>query len=95
MYLYSGPIALAGYLQDKKHSSGSIAPRWLYVDDGTGTLDFSEFVLVMGEKSREADIETHFKDTFRVFSKDEDGENALEMIICESKLNKLKCSPIS
>jgi hypothetical protein len=45
----------------------------LISDDGTGTLDFSDFVLVMGEKSREADIETHFKDTFRVFSKDEDG----------------------
>ncbi len=43
-------------------------------DDGSGTLDFSDFVLVMGEKSREADIETHFKDTFRVFSKDEDGK---------------------
>ena len=28
----------------------------------------------MGEKVGELDIEIHFKDTFRVFSKDRDGE---------------------
>ena len=28
---------------------------------------------VMGEKSRESDLEIHFKDTFRAFSKDNDG----------------------
>ena len=28
----------------------------------------------MGEKNRETDIETHFKDTFRAFSKDNDGK---------------------
>ncbi len=50
------------------------------VDDGTGTLDFSDFVLVMGEKSREADNETHFKDTFRVFSKDEDGKGGQQLV---------------
>ena len=27
----------------------------------------------MGEKSRESDMEIHFKDTFRAFSKDNDG----------------------
>ena len=28
----------------------------------------------MGEKSRESDLEIHFKDTFRAFSKDNDGK---------------------
>jgi len=43
------------------------------IDDGSGTLDFHDFALVMGEKTKEVDLETHFKDTFRVFSKDEEG----------------------
>ncbi|XP_023346987.1 calmodulin-2/4 [Eurytemora carolleeae] len=43
------------------------------IDDGSGTLDFNDFVLVMGDKCKEMDNETHFKDTFRVFSKDEEG----------------------
>ena len=38
-------------------------------------LDFDDFLLVMGEKSRETDIEIHFKDTFRAFSKDADGKS--------------------
>ena len=45
------------------------------IDDGSGTLDFSDFCLVIKEKTKELDSETHFKDTFRVFSKDEEGEN--------------------
>ena len=28
----------------------------------------------MGEKNRESDLEIHFKDTFRAFSKDNDGK---------------------
>ena len=43
------------------------------IDDGSGTLDFSDFCLVIKEKTKELDSETHFKDTFRVFSKDEEG----------------------
>ena len=39
----------------------------------TGTLNYEEFLLVMGEKNRETDIEIHYKDTFRAFSKDDDG----------------------
>ena len=45
------------------------------IDDGSGTLDFSDFCLVIKEKTKELDSETHFKDTFRVFSKDEEGKN--------------------
>ena len=30
--------------------------------------------MLMGEKNRETDIEIHYKDTFRAFSKDDDGE---------------------
>ena len=47
------------------------------IDDGSGTLDFSDFCLVIKEKTKEVDTEIHFKDTFRVFSKDEEGKNAL------------------
>ena len=37
-------------------------------------LFIQDFLHVMGEKVGELDIEIHFKDTFRVFSKDRDGE---------------------
>jgi len=43
------------------------------IDDGSGTLDFNDFCLVIKEKTKEVDTEIHFKDTFRVFSKDEEG----------------------
>ena len=43
------------------------------IDDGTASLDFVDFCLLIGEKTKEVDPETHFKDTFRVFSKDEEG----------------------
>ncbi|XP_023325721.1 calmodulin [Eurytemora carolleeae] len=43
------------------------------IDNGSGTIDFEDFLVVMREKVREIDLEIHFKDTFRVFSKDEDG----------------------
>ena len=37
-------------------------------------LSFPDFCLLVGEKAKEMDPETHFKDTFRVFSKDEEGD---------------------
>ena len=43
------------------------------IDDGSGTLDFNDFCVVIKEKNKELDSETHFKDTFRVFSKDDEG----------------------
>ena len=43
------------------------------IDDGTASLSFLDFCLLMSEKTKEMDPETHFKDTFRVFSKDEEG----------------------
>ena len=46
------------------------------IDDGSASLDFPDFCLLIGEKAKELDPETHFKDTFRVFSKDEEGERA-------------------
>ena len=48
------------------------------IDDGSGGLDFEDFLLVMGEKNRETDIEIHFKDTFRAFSKDDDGKDGMK-----------------
>ena len=51
------------------------------IDDGSGTLDFNDFCVVIKEKNKELDSETHFKDTFRVFSKDDEGENSYDWII--------------
>ena len=47
------------------------------IDDGTDSLSFEDFRLLLGEKSKEMDLETHFKDTFRVFSKDEEGRTKI------------------
>ena len=44
------------------------------IDDGTASLAFPDFCLVVNEKAKENDPETHFKDTFRVFSKDDEGK---------------------
>ena len=44
------------------------------IDNGTGTLDFNDFCVVIKEKNKELDFETHFKDTFRAFSKDDEGK---------------------
>ena len=43
------------------------------IDDGTGVLTFEVFHTVMLEKVAENDPETNYKESFRVFSKDEDG----------------------
>ena len=48
------------------------------IDDGSASLTFPDFRLLVGEKAKELDPETHFKDTFRVFSKDEEGEDTVE-----------------
>jgi hypothetical protein len=46
--------------------------------DGSASLTFPDFCLLIGEKAKELDPETHFKDTFRVFSKDEEGDDNSE-----------------
>ena len=43
------------------------------IDDGSGTLNVDDFLLVMAESSRDIDMEMQFKDAFRAFSKDKDG----------------------
>ena len=48
------------------------------IDDGSASLSFPDFCLLIREKAKELDPETHFKDTFRVFSKDEEGEENIE-----------------
>ena len=50
------------------------------IDDGSASLTFPDFCLLIAEKAKELDPETHFKDTFRVFSKDEEGEILKEVI---------------
>ncbi len=37
-------------------------------------FSIQEFNRILQEKAHEVDIEIHFKDTFRAFSKDEDGK---------------------
>ena len=54
------------------------------IDDGTGVMDLEDFLLVMREKGKEVDMETHFKDAFRVFSKDNEGRNSLEDLVFSS-----------
>ena len=44
------------------------------IENGSGVVDFDDFLLFMREKNKESDVEIHFKDTFRAFSKDDDGE---------------------
>ena len=46
------------------------------IDDGSASLAFADFCLLIREKAKELDPETHFKDTFRVFSKDEEGDQS-------------------
>ena len=48
------------------------------IDDGSASLDFTDFCTLIREKTKEVDPETHFKDTFRVFSKDEEGKATTE-----------------
>ena len=48
----------------------------------SGSLDYEEFLQVMGEKNRETDVEIHYKDTFRAFSKDDDGEIIVLLTTC-------------
>ena len=50
------------------------------IEDGSGVMDFEDFLLVMREKSKEVDMEIHFKDAFRAFSKDEEGEAVFDCL---------------
>ena len=44
--------------------------------DGSGYLEFPEFCKMMHKKLSDADVENELKETFRVFSKDEEGKNS-------------------
>jgi Ca2+-binding EF-hand superfamily protein len=41
--------------------------------DGSGFLEFTEFCLMMHKKLQDYDMENDLKETFRVFSKDDEG----------------------
>ena len=43
------------------------------LDDGSGVITFEDFCKVMLQKNKEVDQETYFKESFRVFYKDEEG----------------------
>ena len=43
------------------------------LDDGSGTLNFDDFCKVIQKKKKEVDPETDYKETFRAFSKDDEG----------------------
>ena len=42
--------------------------------DGSGFLEFPEFCLMMHKKLNDTDQENELKETFRVFSKDDEGK---------------------
>ena len=42
--------------------------------DGSGFVEFPEFCNLMYKKIRDSDTENELKETFRVFSKDNEGE---------------------
>lgn len=48
------------------------------IDDGSATVDRDTFCSLVLEKYRDIDQETLFKDTFRVFSKDNEGESWID-----------------
>ena len=54
------------------------------IDDGTASLAFEDLCLLMREKTKEIDPEILFKDTFRVFSKDEEGRRETLSFINET-----------
>ena len=41
--------------------------------DGSGFLEFPEFCLMLSKNTQDTDIENDLKETFRVFSKDDEG----------------------
>ena len=43
------------------------------MDDGTETFTFTDFCKIMLEKNKEVNAENDYKESFRVFSKDENG----------------------
>ena len=43
------------------------------MDNETGALDFAQFCSVMQDRNKNVDLESSYKETFRVFSKDDDG----------------------
>ena len=52
----------------------------LQVDvDGSGFLEFPEFCSLMYKKLSDTDLENELKETFRVFSKDNEGETIPEV----------------
>ena len=46
--------------------------------DGSGFVEFPEFCNLMHKKISDADTENELKETFRVFSKDDEGKNELK-----------------
>ena len=45
--------------------------------DGSGYLEFPEFCMMMHKKLNDSDQENELKEVFRVFGKDETGEDIL------------------
>ena len=47
--------------------------------DGSGYLEFPEFCMMMHKKLNEGDQENDLKEVFRVFGKDETGEQCIQL----------------
>ena len=63
------------------------------IDDGTASLAFEDFCLLLREKSKETGPETLFKDTFRVFSKDEEGDEVNDIFTETENIITPGCIP--
>ena len=65
------------------------------LDDGSGTLTFDDFCKVMLEKNQEVDPENDYKESFRVFSKDEEGCIPAEELkfVLQNLPGRVSCSP--
>lgn len=57
--------------------------------DGSGTIDFSEFLALMARKMKDVDTEQEVKEAFAVFDKNNDGKiSADELRVVMSKLGE-------
>ena len=50
-------------------------------DDGSGTIDFQEFLVLMHRKIKDANIEDEYAEPFRVFDKESKGRISNKDII--------------
>ncbi|GAA0139183.1 calmodulin-related [Lithospermum erythrorhizon] len=59
---------------DQNPSEEELQDMFAEVDaDGSGTIEFTEFLALMAKKIKETDVEEELKEAFKVFDKDQNG----------------------